>query len=297
MCAMRRAYRDALKISTVMSWIVDEWKKDFIFLTLTVPNVTAAELPATISEMNKAWHKLVRRRAIADHVDNGFIRKLEVTYDGEPVITRDMWEGAGKHNGKPRAAYYTRKGYNIGDANPNYNTYHPHFHAVIAVNKSYFKSRDYISHAKWLKMWQESMRNPLITQVDVRRIKRHEDAAEMAGGFDVREFAKYAAKDSDYLVDKQVFDTFYRALKGRQAQTFSGLFADGNRRYKAGELDGYMQPDVTEYMYEVFFRWHGNEYGETKRRKLNPKQDWDLVKRGISIAERKSKDTSQGENE
>ena len=274
MCAMRKSYRDALKISTVMAWMKDEHKKAFIMLTLTTPNVKAEDLPATIDRLNKGWHKLFKRNDIADRANHGFARKLEITYDGEKTITRDMWEGKGKHKGKPRAEYFTRLGLKIGDANPNYDTYHPHFHALVAVNKSYFTSRDYISHAKWLRYWQESMQDPSITQVDVRRMKND----------DVRELAKYAAKDEDYTVDKHVFDTFYKALKGRQYQTFSGLFAAGNKKFKAKELEKYITPDKTEYMYEVFYRWRGTEYEQQKLRRLDAIQDSELTKRGIIIA-------------
>jgi len=274
MCAMRKSMRDALKLSTVMSWIEDEHKKAFIMLTLTMPNVKAADLPDAINRLNEGWRKLFKLRDIADRVNLGFVRKLEITYDSEKTITRDMWLGKGKHKGKPRAEYFTRLGLKIGDANPNYDTYHPHFHALVAVNKSYFKSRDYIKHEKWLRYWQESMQDPTITQVDVRRMKND----------DVRELAKYAAKDEDYTVDKHVFDTFYNALKGRQYQTFGGLFAAGNKKFKAGELDAYIKPDTTEYMYEVFYHWCNTEYKQKRRRRLDAKQDCDLTKRGIIIA-------------
>jgi plasmid rolling circle replication initiator protein Rep len=285
MCTMRKSYRDALRISVVMDWISQVYAKDFIFLTLTVPNVKGDLLVDTISRMGKAWKRLLDRRHI-ESINHGFIRKLETTYDKEPFITQDMWDGTGRHNGRPRAAYFTRRGLLVDDENPNFDTYHPHFHAVLAVNKSYFKSRDYVSQEKWLKLWRESVRDETITQVDVRRIKRRADAASLAGGFDVNEFAKYAAKDEDYAVNEHVFSVFYKALKGRQHQTYNGLFAEGNRKYKAGELEHYIKPDLTEYMYETFFRW-GNEstgYEEKKIRRLDPQADWDLVNRGINIA-------------
>jgi len=278
MCAMRKAYKDALKISVVMEWIAKECNKEFIFLTLTVPNVYAVDLPATINDLGKGWIRLLDRASIRYRVCHGYIRKLEITYDKNITITPAMWDGTGEFKGRARAEYYQRHGLKIGDANPSYDTYHPHFHAVIAVNRSYFKSRDYISHEKWLNLWRESMRNPLITQVDIRRVKRS------GHGFDVMEFAKYNAKDSDYLVNADVFDVFYSALKGRQTQTFNGLFAEGNRKFKAGELDAYINPDLTEYMYEVFYRWRKSEYTEADIRQLDPKKDWHLANRGVIIA-------------
>jgi len=291
MCAMRKAYKDAMRISVVMTWIANRYGKDFIFLTLTVPNVKGDELIATISKMSEAWNKLLKRRHIA-HISHGFLRKLEITYDHEPKITQAMWDGTGRHKGRSRAAYYKRRGLRVGDDNPNYDTYHPHFHAIIAVNKSYFKSRDYVSHEKWLKLWHESMKDESITQVDVRRVKQREDAAGIATGFDVYEFAKYASKDADYAINEEVFSVFYKALKGRQHQTHSGLFAEGNQRYKEGALDAYIAPDLTEYMYDAVYSWHNatKTYREKGIRKLDPFQDWELVSRGINIAGAKAVD-------
>lgn len=285
LCSMRKSYRDALKIATVMAWIADEHTKDFIFLTLTVPNVKADKLRDTIDEMNKGWSRLFDRRAIADHACHGYLRKFEMTHDYQRIISQDMWDGVNSHNGKPRAGYFTRLGLKVGDKNPNFDTYHPHFHAIIVVNKSYFKSRDYISQAKWLEMWRESMRNPAITQVDIRRVNRRADSVEIAGSFDVKEFAKYSAKDFDFIVNAEVFDVFYHGLKGRRHHTFNGLFSTGNKKFKAGELESYIMKDKTEYMFEVLYRWGGTKYSEHRRTRLYPELDERLtLERGIIIA-------------
>ena len=44
MCAWRKANKDALAISVMMEYIVDEEEKDFLFLTLTAPTVPADQL-------------------------------------------------------------------------------------------------------------------------------------------------------------------------------------------------------------------------------------------------------------
>src|SRR5699024_6080063 len=55
--------------------------------------------------------------------------------------------------------------------NKDRDDYHPHFHVVLAVNKSYFTDKNYyINRNRWLELWQQSTKNPLITQVDVRRV-------------------------------------------------------------------------------------------------------------------------------
>lgn len=125
----------------------------------------------------------------------GYIRKLEVTYQKEKYITKKLL--------KRKKDYYTKKGLAIGDLEPNYNTYNPHFHVVIVVNKSYFKDvKYYIYHERWLELWQLSTGDRAITQVNVKKAKANNLK-------EVYELAKYSAKDSDYLLSRPVFETFF----------------------------------------------------------------------------------------
>src|SRR5699024_9155811 len=94
--------------------------------------------------------------------------------------------------------------------NEERNDYHQHFHVLIAVNKSYFTdTTQYINRDRWLELWQQVTRNSLITQVDVRKVRNSKDDK-------VYEIAKYSAKDSDYLINQEVFEVFYKALKGKR---------------------------------------------------------------------------------
>lgn len=150
--------------------------------------------------------------------------------------------------------------------NAERNDYHPHFHCVLAVNSSYFKKSEYISQDKWLALWRDVMNDQSITQVDVRRVKKAETGKE------INELAKYSAKDSDYLISPEVFDSFYHALKGRQLITFNGLFLEANKLFKAHELDKYIEIDKTEYVYLLLYRWGKGEYIEQERRELTEQQ-------------------------
>ena len=225
MCAWRQSKKDALKISICMKYIELEHKKSFIFLTLTAPNITGDKLSDEINKYNKAFKKMFERKDVKA-VNKGYIRKLEITY------------------------------------NENSNTYHPHFHVVMAVNNSYFTDRTYIKQEKWLNMWREVMENPDITQVDVRRMKKNTESKEIS------EIAKYAAKDSEMMINQQVFDIFYEALKGRQILTYNGLFKDANKLFKEKKLDKYKEIDETEYVYFLLYRWGLGKYVETEFREL-----------------------------
>jgi len=145
--------------------------------------------------------------------------------------------------------------------NAERNDYHPHFHVVITVNPSYFANRTYIKQETWLKEWQAVMSDTSISQVYVKRFDSN-----------TSEIAKYAAKDSDYARSQEVFDAFYKALKGRQVLTYNGLFAEANKKYKAKELEHYKDVDDTEYCYRLLYRWGMGEYVEAERRELTDKE-------------------------
>lgn len=249
MCSWRLACKDSLEISILMEHLRCEENKEFIFLTLTTPNVKGDSLEEEIKKYNKAFKKLMERKEVKNIV-KGYIRKLEVTYQKEKYITKELWNR--------KKDYYKKRGLSIGDLEPNYDTYNPHFHVVIAVNKSYFnQTTQYISRERWLELWQLSTGDKSITQVDVKKAKANNHK-------EVYELAKYSAKDSDYLVSRPVFETFYKALKGKQVLVFSGLFKDVHKMYKLGELDIYKKQSDIEYVYKLYYNWYKNEYENTK---------------------------------
>jgi len=246
MCAWRKANKDALAISVMMEYIVEKEEKDFLFLTLTAPTVPADQLEDEIKKFNVSFKKMFERKELKSVV-KGYIRKLEVTYDGDEFITKDMY--------KKRSPYYDKRGLKFGDDNPNYNKYHPHFHVLIAVNKSYFTDKNYyLSRDRWLQLWQEATGDYSITQVDIRKFKKHAKDSE------VYEIAKYSAKDNDYLHSEEVFDVFYKALKGKRILVYSGLFKDANKKFKDGDLKEYMKEDTTEYVYLILYTWGEKKY-------------------------------------
>jgi plasmid rolling circle replication initiator protein Rep len=246
MCGWRKALSDSLMISLMMKQIHTVQRKAFIFLTLTVPNVPATKLKAEITELNKAFDRLFKSGQ-PDEICHGYLRKLEVTY------------------------------------NPTRDDYHPHFHVVIAVNQSYFRSRDYIKQAKWLELWRRAKRDPSITQVDVRKVQSRKDATGAIESFEVAEFSKYAAKDADYAKNKKVFDTFYDALKGRRQMTFGGLFTDAHMMYEDGELDHYLTPDMAQYYWDLRYKWQKESYDDGRKSKLTGLDRLLLERKGLQV--------------
>lgn len=212
LCSWRKARKDALKISILLKYLKDTFNYEFLFLTLTAPNVQGDKLNDEIKEYTKAFKRLSERKEFKN-ISMGFVRKLEVTFNKE----RD--------------------------------DFHPHLHIMIAVKKSYFTSRDYISKKKWLEIWKECKRDNSITQVDVKKINIDDDNA-------IFEMAKYGAKDSDYLMTQDIFDTFYKALKGKRLITYSGAFKDALKLFEDKQLEHYKEIDLTQYIYRLTYTWN-----------------------------------------
>ncbi|HBI0705725.1 replication protein [Staphylococcus sp. HMSC063A11] len=216
-CAWRKARKDALGLSLMMQYIKQQEDKQFIFLTLTTPNVTSEHLESEIKHYNESFRRLSNRKHFKS-IAKGYVRKLEITY------------------------------------NPKRDDYNPHFHVLIAVNKSYFTDkRYYISQKEWLELWRDVTGMSEITQVRVQKVKQNNNK-------ELYEMAKYSGKDSDYLVNQKVFDAFYTALKGKQVLVYSGLFKDARKKLKNGELDYLKEIDPTEYIYQIFYVWNQKEY-------------------------------------
>ncbi|RIN87528.1 protein rep, partial [Mammaliicoccus sciuri] len=216
-CAWRKARKDALGLSLMMQYIKQQEKKEFIFLTLTTPNVMSDELENEIKRYNNSFRKLIKRKKVGS-VIKGYVRKLEITY------------------------------------NKKRDDYNPHFHVLIAVNKSYFKdTKSYISQKEWLNLWRDVTGMPEITQVQVQKIRQNNNK-------ELYEMAKYSGKDSDYLINQKVFDAYYRSLKGKQVLVYSGLFKEARKLLKNGDLDYLKEIDPTEYIYQIFYIWKQKEY-------------------------------------
>ena len=77
-CAWKKSRKDALALSVMMAYLKQEEKKEFIFLTLTAPNVPAEELNDEIKHYNQSFQRLMQRKEVSKIV-KGYARKLEIT--------------------------------------------------------------------------------------------------------------------------------------------------------------------------------------------------------------------------
>lgn len=228
-CAKRKSIKDMIALSCMTQWVIQEQKRRFLFLTLTVPNVCADALDEKIKEMNKAFHKLTRRNSFKNAV-RGYVKKLELTY------------------------------------NKKADSYHPHFHVLLSVSKGYFSNpNQYLRRDEWLSEWQTVMNDTDITQVDIRAFRGEKGKEQKA----ILELTKYIAKDSDYMKSNEAFITFYNSLHRKRAFSFGGDFKQARKLYLDKELVKYLKVDDTVWYWLLTFGWTKGKYKERMKEKIN----------------------------
>lgn len=182
MCAWRRGLKMYSQAIQIANALENEYSA--VFLTLTVPSVSSSALSELIHEMQEAWHKFTMVRPIKK-VMQGYIKSLEITY------------------------------------NPVMNTYHPHFHVVIFVNKDY-GSTHYLSHEQWLQYWRDSMQDQSIQFVNIKKIYENESRGTDGFASAVAEVCKYPFKPSALDYDISI-ETLSHALKGVRTISMGGI--------------------------------------------------------------------------
>lgn len=208
MCAWRRSLKIFGQVSKVMDKVEKNYNYKYIFLTLTVKNCYGEDLKDTLDLMTKSFNKLSERKAFKQAI-KGYFRSLEITY------------------------------------NKKDNTYHPHFHLVLAVDNNYFtNSRVYLSQEKWTNLWKESLKVDYTPVVDVRRVKsKNKDFGKV-----IAETAKYTVKADDYLIKDEdgkidekltdsVVETLDKALHRKRLVSFGFIFKEIHKMLKLDDAE------------------------------------------------------------
>lgn len=159
--------------------------------------------------------------------------------------------------------------------NPERNDFHPHIHMLIAVESNYFKNPNlYVKQDDWLEIWKKCKRDDSITQVHIK--KANEES--------FRELAKYEAKDLEFLnYGEEVFDVFFKALKGRKTLTFNGCFQEHKKLFEDGEFDDYIEKDDNYYELTSFHSYenHFKKYKHLETREMTKEELEDFNDMGI----------------
>lgn len=82
MCNWRRSLKIAYQNKQVVEKANERENLQWLFLTLTVRNVDAEELPETLSELSKGFKRLTDYKRVSGAV-RGYFRALEVTRNAD----------------------------------------------------------------------------------------------------------------------------------------------------------------------------------------------------------------------
>jgi len=237
-----------------------EHKCQYIFLTLTVQNVPGDKLGEALDVLAAGWSRFMKQRPVQAAV-KGWFRAIEITRNNE-------------------------------DGSEWYGTFHPHIHAIWAVEDGYFKKKSglYLTKDDIISRWRLACRLGYDPSVDIsqtyeKKRKRKKSGDNQASSGAVLEAAKYATKDSDYISDSlgdeeaaQVVADYTKALHRRRLTAFGGWLKETAQRLRAGDLDNVdltagdderIREDLAEMIEEYGWHFGAGDY-VLARRFVNP---------------------------
>lgn len=206
LCQRRKSLRTYSDFCRILD-ILGDYR--FCHLVLTVPNVKSDELSETLDMMNKCSSRFFK----IDEVSRAFCgvaRVLEISY------------------------------------NRKNNSFHPHFHCLVAVKKSYFTSRYYLKFDRlrflWSAVW--TFRYDNLNKVpdkkilesnllDINLLQIHITKADSGA---LPEIAKYAVKPLSFDASRkeraQVLQALFEAIHGRRMIQTYGVIRDASKKAK-----------------------------------------------------------------
>lgn len=222
-CQWRRSLKTFAQMSKVLD-VASAEGYQFLFLTLTMKNCEAAELSDKLTHLLLSFNRLVKYKDVSKAV-KGFYRGCEVTHN---VITDE---------------------------------YHPHLHVILAVGKSYFSGKTYISQEKWTELWQRALQVDYTPIVDIRKCK--------GGSKAIAEACKYAVKPSDIInfsdweLTVSTLKVLDKALENRRFIGLGGVLKEIHKKLHLDDIENGdllhvetdSNDDTTED--EVVFFWNG----------------------------------------
>lgn len=195
MCNWRRSLKISANVYKVVSSLEDY---NFIHLVITQKNVIPEKLKAEVDRLYHAWSKMRKVKKWRSSI-KGYVRCLEITH------------------------------------NLDFNTYHPHFHVLLAVKPSYFKHKaSYITQAEFGNMWRDALQinyNPVIYVGKVSNSNIPAAAAEVS---------KYASKPGSYVFDDveymdKTIAILSDVLAGRRLMAYGGVIRARRKELKIAD--------------------------------------------------------------
>lgn len=193
-----------------------------LFLTLTIKNEPITKLNSTVKHLSASFNRMQKTQQYKSAV-LGSIRAIEF----------------------------------LGD-NTEAGECHPHFHCLLVVNKSYFKSRDYINFEEWTNLWQRSLRVNYRPVINVQRVKpKGKMSAIVAAALEV---VKYSVTSSDLeKLTKEDFQELDKQTRNIRQYNYSGELKNAEPTFDDAEDES-----LWELLEEEYYQWKGGKYSKRK---------------------------------
>lgn len=242
-CQKIKSTKNALVIQTMYNYLKENTKLNYLFITLTAPNVKGEDLNNELISYSKSFERMIKVKKVAK-INKGYIAKLEITYNAED------------------------------------DSYHPHYHVIMAVPNQYFKNMNYyIKRDEWLEIWKKAKRDECITQVDVRKVhNKNEDGISS----EVLELAKYMAKSSDYFNSLDVFETYFNQTYKKRFMRYGGLFKEALKDFKQGKLNKYINANVIDWYFIIKYSYRFEGYEKNSIRNLTDDEKLQIINSEIN---------------
>lgn len=223
MCAFRRSHRSYADISKVLDWVSEVYPQyQYLFLTLTVRNVEGDKLGQVLDDMAKGFKRLIDADGKRRRF-RGIIRTTEVT------------------------------------VSKRYNTYHPHYHLILAVPPEYFDRSQglYWTTSDWAAAWQQCIRSDYTPITDIRAIKGRKNAVKETSKYAVKPASLFAGRVRDQVLERILY--LQNGLHSRRLLSYTGCFGEARRALGLSEHD--LSMDLTdkierEDVFEAFVTYH-----------------------------------------
>ena len=143
LCAYKRSLSVYHNTAAIINYINTNYSRSkYLFLTLTIKNVSGSQLSNAIDDLTRAWQNMSKQKRIKNIV-LGTVRSVEITY------------------------------------NKRSNTFHPHLHVLIHTTSDLYAGRNYISQAEFTDRWRSAAGLDYQPVVDIRRVQ-HNNGREIA---------------------------------------------------------------------------------------------------------------------
>ncbi|WP_414570214.1 protein rep [Nostoc sp. CCY 9925] len=212
-CQWRRSLMWKARAYKILPQVVTDYPKyRWLFVTLTVKNCRIEELRENLDSINKAFKRLTELKVWPA---KGWVKSIEVTKAKNGISA------------------------------------HPHLHILAMVSPSYF-SHGYLSHAKWVALWQQCLRIDYQPVIHISAIAKHHNPSLL-----IPEILKYQVKESDLVSDREWFLELTRQLHKTRAIAVGGILRHYMRELEQKNQDLINESEETDEVNResLFFRW------------------------------------------